>query len=114
MSLGSARANLAFELAPHQLNNLLYNAQTSISPYLIPPSSFPIVFDSTVMPAVAPAFQAYYDTPRTAGPASGSIGIYGRYRDFASTEGTLPTNMQQPLGRPMPATTRLNYLGCPQ
>ena len=117
MSLGSVRNNIAFELAPHQLSNSVYSSQGSISPYLVPSASYPIVYDSVKYPAVDGQFKAYYDTPRVMGSASNSIGIYSGYRQFQSLEPNVPslvkTNLP-PLGRPMPYTVPINYYGCSQ
>lgn len=115
MSLGSTRTSLALELAPHQLNNCRYNAQGSISPYLLPSPQVPIVFDSVTYPAVDGQFANYYATPRVMGPASEAIGIYSGYRDFQSTEPNTPSLTQTPLpplGRPMKQWTPVNYFGC--
>lgn len=114
MSLPSARNDLAYEMAPHLLHNSLYNAQSSISPYLLPPANFPIRFDSVVYPSVDGQFINYYNTPRTVGPASNSIGIYGGYRQTQSLEPASPASVSglSPLGRGMAPTTRLGYLGC--
>lgn len=113
MAQSSNRNDRAYELAPHLLENSLYNAQGSISPYLIPPANFPIRFDSIVYPAVSGQFLSYYNSPRTAGPASGSIGIYGGYRETMSLEPTTPIGLA-PLGRSMVQTTAANYYGCRQ
>jgi len=116
MSLPTQRNDQAFELAPHNLHNSLYNAQGSCSPYLIPPQTTPIVFDSAKYPSVDCQSRAYFDTAREHTGASGSLGIYGGWRETQSTEPQSPAGMTglPPLGATLPQTTRLNYLGCPQ
>jgi len=114
MSLPTQRNDFAFELAPHNLHNSVYNAQGSCSPYLIPPNTTPIVFDSSYYPSVDCQSKAYYETPRQQTGASGSIGIFGGYRQTQSTQPQSPAGaLGTTLGPPMPPTTRLNYLGCP-
>jgi hypothetical protein len=113
MSFGSQKESLAFSLAPHQLENVRYSAQGSISPYALPPSNRPLVFDSVVYPAVDGQFLRYYNTPRIVGPASGSMGIYGRYRDFQSLEPNTPALSAgfPPMGRPFPHESPIDYQG---
>ncbi len=115
MSLGAQKESWAYMLAPHQLENIRYSAQGSISPYALPPSTRPLVFDSVVYPAVDGQFLQYYNTPRIVGPASGSMGIYGRYRDFQSLEPNTPALLAghavPPMGRPFPQEVPLDYKG---
>lgn len=114
MSMPTIRNDIAFELAPHQLSNVVYNAQSSVSPYLLPPSTTPIVFDSVKYPAVDGQYVGYYMTPRVFTGASGSMGIYGGYRQTQSVEeAQSPAELIPPVGRPMPPQMLLNYLGCP-
>jgi len=114
MSLPTSRNDRAFELAPHNLHGAVYNAQGSCSSYLVPPATTPIVWDSAYYPSVDCQSQAYYETPREHTGASGSIGIYGGYRETQSTEPQSPAGGVLPsLGPTMPHQTRLNYLGCP-
>lgn len=104
MSLSSFRDNWAYELAPHQLTNQLYNTQGSTTPFILPPSSVPPVFDSPVYPAVDGQFLTYYNTPRGFSGVSGSLGVAGGYRQTMSfDEGNSPYVGIQTLG-PM-----LNY-----
>jgi len=84
MSLPTMKNDFAFELAPHQLSNSLYNAQGSCSPYPIPPNTTPIVFDSTYYPTVDCQARSFYEAPRTVTGASGSMGIFGAYRQTQS------------------------------
>lgn len=114
MSYPSVRNNISLELAPHQLHNALYNAQSSCSPYLLPPSTTPIVFDSAVYPSVDCQSRAYFEVPRSTSGASGSIGIYGQYRGYMSTEPNNPTGIFPSLGKPMPELKPINYFGQPQ
>jgi hypothetical protein len=115
MSLPTQRNDQAFTLAPHNLHGSLYNAQGSCSPYLLTPQTVPIVFDSAYYPSVDCQSQAYFDTPREQTGASGSIGIYGGYRETQSTEPQSPAGATglPSLGNGLAKTTRLNYLGCP-
>jgi hypothetical protein len=116
MSLPPTRNDFAFELAPHNLHGALYNAQGSCSPYLIPPASVPIVFDSAYYPSVDCQGRAFYETPREVTGASGSTAIFGGFRGTMSTEPQSPAGSTglAPLGAPLPRVSRLNYLGCPQ
>lgn len=116
MSLPTNRDAYAFEgLAPYNLHGAVYNAQGSCSNYLIPPATTPIVYDSAYYPSVDCQAREYHDTPRQVSGASGSLGIFGGYRQ---TQSTAP---QSPVGAPVASlgpnlapVTRLNYLGCPQ
>jgi hypothetical protein len=76
----------------------------------------PIVFDSAYYPSVDCQSRDYVNTPREVTGASGSIGIYGGYRETQSTEPQSPASLTgiPPLGPGMPKPTLLNFWGCPQ
>lgn len=112
MSFASTRNNLPFEMAPHMLHNSLYSAQGSCSPFLLPPNSTPIIFDSVYYPSVDCQSRAYYDAPREVTGISGSMGVYGGFRQTMSLEPQSPIGLPS-LGPALQPAPLLNYLGCP-
>lgn len=116
MSLPSTRNDISLELAPHTLSTNMFNAQGSACSCRLPPSTTPVTFDSVKYPAVDGQFLGFYKTPREVTGASGSMGIYGGYREtqsFDEGQSPAPATNLPPVGRPFPPQQRLGYYGCP-
>ena len=113
MSMPTTRSDFAFQLAPHQTSNVLYNAQGSCLPQVIPQANVPIVVDSAYYPSVDCQACAYRNTPRVITGAGGSLATFGGYLQTQSfEEGTSPIGLPT-LGPPLKPPVVLNYFGYP-